>query len=152
MRTLPAWHANLGKRQVKAPKMYFRDSGLLHQLLGIRTPRDLDTHPRVGASWEGYALEETLTFLEPDQAYFWGTHNGAEVDLLLIKDGRTFGIEFKRVDAPRLTPSIRTALADLGLEHLAIVYPGAKAYSLADRVTVLPLASLADGRPGFWPV
>jgi len=151
VRTLPAWHANLGKRQVKAPKIYFRDSGLLHQLLGIRTPLNLETHPKVGASWEGYALEETLAALAPDEAYFWGTHAGAELDLLLTKDGRLFGIEFKRVDSPKLTPSARITLADLGLDHLAIVYPGSKAFPLGDRASALPLASLAEGVPAFWP-
>jgi uncharacterized protein len=151
VRSLPAWHANLGKRQVKAPKVYFRDSGLLHHLLGIRTSYQLETHPRVGASWEGYALEETLDCLRPDEAYFWGTHSGAELDLLLIKNGRTFGIEFKRQDAPRLTPSGRIALRDLELEHLAYIYPGAKAYPLDDRASVLPLRSLAASPPVFWP-
>lgn len=151
LRSLPAWHANLGKRQVKAPKVYFRDSGLLHHMLGVRTPFQLETHPRVGASWEGYALEETLDCLQPDEAYFWGTHNKAELDLLVIKNGRPFGIEFKRQDAPRLTPSTRTALQDLALEHLAIVYPGTRAFPLGDRASALPLRSLATKPPDFWP-
>lgn len=151
VRTLPAWHANLGKRQIKAPKIYFRDSGLLHQLLGIRSMQNLQTHPKVGASWEGYALEETLARLRPDEAYFWATQSGAELDLLLIKDGRKFGIEFKRMDAPRLTLSARTALAELELEHLAIVYPGTRTLPLGDRASALPLRSLGERTPEFWP-
>jgi predicted AAA+ superfamily ATPase len=147
VRQLPPWHENLGKRQVKAPKAYVRDSGLLHQLLGIRTERDLVAHPKSGASWEGYALEETLKLAEPDQACFWATHTGAELDLLLFKDGRRYGVEMKRQDAPRLTPSMRVALEDLRLDHLTVLYPGSRAYSLADRVSVLPLKSLAAGDP-----
>ena len=143
VRTLQPWHANIAKRQVKAPKLYFRDSGLLHHLLGIRTQAELETHPKAGASWEGYALEEILAAVEPDETYCWATHAGAELDLLLIKDGRRLGVEFKRVDAPRLTPSIKTALADLELDHLAIVYPGSQSYGLSDRVSVLPLAAIA---------
>ena len=145
VRQLQPWHANLGKRQVKAPKIYFRDTGVLHHLLGIRSQHDLLLHPKVGASWEGYALEETVNAVAPDEAYFWGTHNGAELDLLLLKDGRRLGVECKRMDAPRLTPSMRIALEDLGLDHLVVIYPGARAYPLADRVTVLPLAQLAQG-------
>jgi hypothetical protein len=144
IRLLQPWHANLQKRQVKSPKVYFRDSGLLHYLLGIRTDLDLYTHPKIGASWEGYAIEETVKALAPDEAYFWGTHNGAELDLLLLKDGRRIGVECKRVDAPRLTPSMRTALHDLQLDWLIVFYPGDKAYLLADRILVVPLAHLAD--------
>lgn len=149
IRTLQPWHANISKRQVKAPKLFFRDSGLLHHLLGIHTPLELETHPKSGASWEGYAVEEILTTVEPDEAYFWGTHAGAELDLLLVKDGRRIGIECKRVDAPKLTPSIKTALTDLELDHLAVVYPGNRRYSLSDQVTAFPLVSLAeaDGLP-----
>ena len=145
VRQLQPWHANLGKRQIKACKVYFRDSGILHHLLGIRSQHDLLLHPKLGASWEGYAVEETLEAVAPDEAYFWGTHNGAELDLLLIKDGRRVGVECKRVDAPRLTPSMHIALEDLALDHLVVIYPGTRAYSLAERVTVVPLARLAQG-------
>ena len=147
MRQLQPWHANLGKRQVRAPKVYFRDTGILHHLLGIRTQHDLLLHPKLGASWEGYAVEETLRAVAPDEAYFWATHNGAELDLLLIKDGRRLGVECKRVDAPRLTASMHIALQDLALDHLVIIYPGARAYPLSERVTVAPLAQLAEGGP-----
>jgi len=145
VRQLAPWHANIDKRQVKAPKVYFRDTGILHQMLGLRDERDLLTHPKSGASWEGYVVEEVLKAVEPDEAYFWATHAGAELDLLLIKDGRRIGVECKRVDAPRLTPSTHIALQDLALDHLVIIYPGARAYPLTERVTVLPLAHLAAG-------
>lgn len=144
IRQLPPWHANLGKRQVKSPKIYVRDSGLLHQLLGLTSAADLFAHPKAGASWEGYAIEETLKVVRPDEAYFWATHQGAELDLLMIKNGRRFGVEIKRTDAPTLTPSMRIALDDLQLAHLTVLYPGDLTYTLADRVTVRPLAVLAQ--------
>ncbi|PWH16320.1 MAG: hypothetical protein DDG60_04245 [Anaerolineae bacterium] len=144
VRVLPPWYENLSKRQVKAPKIYLRDSGLLHYLLGIRSERDLSIHPKSGASWEGYAIEETLKALTPDEAYFWAAHSGAELDLLLIKDGRRIGVEYKRMDAPRLTVSMRSALTDLRLDRLLVFYPGDRAYPLAERVHVLPLSWLAQ--------
>lgn len=143
VRQLPPWHENLGKRQVKAPKVYVRDSGLLHALLGIRTDTELLHHPKCGASWEGYAVEETLNLVQPDDAYFWATHQGAELDLLLLKDGRRFGVEIKRTDAPALTPSMRIALDDLRLEHLIMLYPGVRRYPLSAHVTAVPLAEFA---------
>jgi predicted AAA+ superfamily ATPase len=146
VRQLPPWHENLQKRQVKAPKVYLRDTGLLHQLLGLRTAQALVMHPKCGASWEGYAIEETLKLVQPDEAYFWATHNGAELDLLLLMRGRRLGVEAKRADAPTLTPSMRIALKDLRLDHLTVLYPGTKRYMLADRVSVAPVAALADGR------
>jgi predicted AAA+ superfamily ATPase len=142
VRQLPPWHENLGKRQIKAPKVYFRDSGMLHQLLGIRSEKELLAHPKCGASWEGYALEETLKAVHPDEAYFWATYQGAELDLLLFKRGRRLGVEFKRMDAPTLTPSMRIALKDLGLEGLTVLHPGAASYPLGERVRVMPLAAL----------
>jgi len=145
LRQLAPWYANLGKRQVKSPKLYFRDTGILHQMLGTPDMRALLLHPKSGASWEGYVVEEVLKAIEPDDAYFWATHAGAELDLLVFKGGRRIGVECKRADAPRLTPSMRIALEDLGLDHLVVIYPGARAYPLSDRVTVLPLAYLAAG-------
>jgi len=144
VRTLHPWHVNLTKRQVKAPKLYFRDTGLLHCLLGIRTQLDLETHPKSGASWEGYVVEEVLKAAAPDEAYFWATHGGAELDLLLLKDGHRIGVECKRVDAPRLTPSMRVALEDLQLDQLWVIYPGSLTYPLAERVTALPLVVLGQ--------
>ena len=146
LRQLPPWFENLGKRQVKAPKVYVRDSGLLHALLGIANRRDLEFHPKVGASWEGYAVEEVLKSFRPDEAYYWATHNGAELDLLLFKDGRRIGIECKRADAPVLTPSMRIALTDLKLDHLFVLYPGDKSYSLAKNVEVVPLAKFVNAK------
>lgn len=143
VRQLPPWFENLGKRQVKAPKIYVRDSGLLHALLGLGTQRDLEHHPKLGASWEGYAVEEVLKALRPDDAYYWATHNGAEIDLVLFKGGKRLGVECKRADAPTLTPSMRIALADLKLDELLVVYPGERRYRLAPRVAVVPLAELA---------
>jgi predicted AAA+ superfamily ATPase len=150
VRVLPPWHENLSKRQVKAPKIYFRDSGLLHYLLGIRSELDLQTHPKLGASWEGYAIEEVLKVVNADEVYFWGTHSGAELDLLIFKDGQRLGVECKHSDAPRLTPSMRAALADLRLDRLLVFYPGDRPYPLAERVHVLPLSRLAD--PDFDPL
>lgn len=143
VRQLQPWHANLKKRQVKSPKVYFRDTGVLHHLLGIRGDRELLNHPACGASWEGYAIEEAIRVVSPDEAYFWATHNGAELDLLLVKNGLRIGIECKRSDAPRLTPSMRTSLTDLELDRLVVIYPGVRRYSLAEGVEVLPLVELA---------
>ena len=143
VRQLPPWFENLGKRQVKAPKVYVRDSGLLHALLGVGSRRELELHPKVGASWEGYAVEEALKTIRPDDAYYWATHQGAEIDLVLLKRGRRIGVECKRMDAPVLTPSMRIALADLKLDEIRVVYPGEKRYPLARKVEVVPLAELA---------
>jgi hypothetical protein len=144
VRRLLPWHENLGKRQVKAPKVYLRDSGLLHELLGIRSEAELLAHPKCGASWEGYAIEETLKLVDAEEAYFWATHQGAELDLLLVSRGRRYGVEVKRADAPTLTPSMRIALRDLRLERLTVLYPGSRAYDLGEHVHVLPLAALAE--------
>jgi hypothetical protein len=144
VRQLLPWFENLGKRQVKAPKVYVRDSGLLHALLGIGSRHDLELHPKVGASWEGYAIEETIKALRPDETYYWATHQGAELDLLLFKRGRRIGVECKRMDAPALTPSMRIALADLKLDQLLVVYPGTARYALTKRVEVVPLPQLVN--------
>jgi len=149
VRQLQPWHENLKKRQVKSPKVYIRDSGLLHQLLGIATEKDLLSHPKSGSSWEGYAMEEVLRVTRPSEAYFWATHTGAELDLLLMRQGRRIGVEAKRQDAPRLTPSMRIAVADLGLDQLTILYPGDEVYDLADRVRAVPLALLAENNPAI---
>lgn len=149
VRQLQPWHANLSKRQVKAPKMYIRDSGLLHQLLGIRTAKELLTHPKVGASWEGFVIEQVLSGEAYDEAYFWATHQGAEIDLVLRNGDRLLGVECKRADTPSLTPSIRIARTDLGLERVAVIYPGIRRYALAERVEAVPLDALASGERLF---
>jgi uncharacterized protein len=152
VRQLIPWHANLKKRQVKAPKIYFHDTGLLHQLLGVRSEKELLSHPKCGASWEGYAIEQTIKATEPDEVYYWATHSGAEIDLVLIKNGRMLGVECKRMDAPRMTPSMRTALSELGLEQIAVVYPGRNRYALGDGVTAVPLNTVIEGMKGLFPV
>jgi predicted AAA+ superfamily ATPase len=144
VRQLQPWHANIRKRQVKSPKIYIHDSGLLHQLLGISNERELLTHPKIGASWEGYVIEEVLSAVQPDDAWFWATHQGAEIDLLLRKHGQMVGVECKRTDTPRMTPSIRTALSDLNLDRVIVVYPGDKRFSLSDQVEAMPLKYLAS--------
>jgi uncharacterized protein len=149
VRQLRPWHANLGKRQVKSPKIYFRDTGLLHYLLGIRREQELAVHPRNGASWEGYVIEETLRAVEPEQAYFWATHAGAELDLLLVKDGKRIGVECKRMDAPRLTPSMKIAVKDLKLTRLIVLYPGPHSYSLAKNIQVVSLTSMLESPADF---
>lgn len=151
VRQLQPWFANLGKRQVKAPKIYLCDTGLLHELWGVADPVALWRHPRSGASWEGFALDQVLRMARPDEAYFWATHAGAELDLLMFKDGRRVGVEFKRSDAPSLTPSMRIAMKDLALDALYAVYPGTRRYVLADGVEAVPLSALVGpgaGRPG----
>jgi len=150
IRQLQPWHANLKKRQVKAPKIFFHDAGLLHTLLGIHSEADLLSHPRSGASWEGYAVEETLRALVPEEAYFWATHNGAEIDLVLLHQGQRYGVECKRTDVPRMTPSLRIALSDLELTHAWVVYPGNKSYPLADKVTAIPLSELVQKGSTLW--
>jgi predicted AAA+ superfamily ATPase len=142
VRQLQPWYENLGKRQVKAPKIYLRDSGLLHELLGIGDPGALARHPKSGASWEGFALDQVLRIARPDQAYFWATHAGAELDLLMFKDARRVGVEFKRADAPQLTASMRIARQDLALDALYVVYPGERRYTLAPGVEAVPLSAL----------
>ena len=116
---------------------------MFHTLTHIKSESDLLTHPKIGASWQGYAIEEVLRYYQPDEEYFWATHNGAELDLLLFKDGKRIGIECKRRDAPKLTASMKIAMHDLKLDELLVIYPGKKAYPLGDTIRVLPLAALA---------
>jgi predicted AAA+ superfamily ATPase len=139
IRALPPWTENLGKRVRKAPKIYLRDSGLFHALQNIRSLRELQTHPKLGASWKGLALEHVLRVLraEPGEAFYWATHSGAELDLMLVRGGKRWGFEFKYADAPRTTKSMRTALEDLKLERLYVIYPGERDYTLDDKIEVL---------------
>jgi hypothetical protein len=145
VRQLQPLYANLKKRQVKSPKLYLRDTGLLHHLLGITSEKELLLHPKHGASWEGYVVEEVIRSVEPDETYFWATHNGAEIDLVLLKDGKKYGVECKRMDAPRLTPSMRAAIDELKLHRLSVVYPGTVRYQLTPRISVVPLESITGG-------
>jgi predicted AAA+ superfamily ATPase len=142
VRQLQPWHANLSKRQVKSPKVFVRDSGLLHQLLGIDSEKSLLEHPKLGSSWEGFVVEQILAMEPHEEAAYWATHQGAEIDLILRRGDRLYGVECKRADAPRMTTSLRIALDDLGLERVAVVYPGSKRYELHERVQVVPLSEL----------
>ena len=142
IRQLQPFHANLRKRQVKSPKIYVRDSGLLHQLLGIGSLKALLTHPKIGASWEGFVIEQVLRSVPHDEAFFWATHQGAEIDLVLRRGDELLGVECKRTDTPRLTRSIAIALEDLGLERVAVVYPGVKRFPLSEQVEAVPLSVL----------
>ncbi|MFZ0615684.1 MAG: ATP-binding protein [Chthoniobacterales bacterium] len=151
VRQLAPWHANLKKRQVKSPKIYFRDSGLLHQILGIRSEKDLLTSAKCGASWEGYVIEEVIQAFNPDESYFWATYNGAEIDLLMVKEGGVYGVECKRMDAPKMTPSMQIAMTDLNLKRMAVIYPGAKRFPLADGIEAVPLQDLAQGGQALFP-
>jgi uncharacterized protein len=142
VRQLQPWHENVGKRLVKTPKIYLRDSGLFHRLQGITQMAQLQTHPKLGASWEGFALEETLRFMQPDQAWFYAVHSGSELDLLLFRESRRIGVEFKRADAPMITRSMRIAFADLRLDELLIVYPGDRAMQLDAGIRAIPLSQI----------
>ncbi len=140
VRVLEPWFENVGKRLVKSPKVYIRDSGLLHTLLGVGDRRQLDGHPKVGGSWEGFIIEQLLAALPKAKAYYWRTQAGAELDLLLFLNGRRIGIEIKRADAPKMTPSMGSALEDLNLHRLWVVYPGSVRYTLRPKVEVMSLA------------
>lgn len=151
IRQLRPWHENIGKRQVKSPKLYLRDSGLLHMLLGLRTLDELETHPRVGASWEGFLIEQLHRVLEagPDSLYFWRTEHGAELDLLFVRGRRRVGFEIKRTTAPTMTPSMHRALEDLHLDHLFVVHAGAHRFALAPRTEALPWTDVLEVARGL---
>ena len=146
VRSLRPWSANLKKRQVRTPKIYIRDSGILHRLLDIRTTRELERHPKVGASWEGFVIECVLRALgvPPGSSYFWRTHTGAELDLLVQQGGRLRGFEIKRTTAPRLTRSMRSAMSDLELSRLDVIHAGADSFRLAKDVRAVALGRLLD--------
>jgi hypothetical protein len=144
VRQLRPWHENLAKRQVKALKIYLADSGILHALMGATSMHDLERHPRVGASWEGFVLHEVIQRLSarPEECYFWRTHAGAELDLLVIRNGRRRGFEFKRTEAPSLTPSMRSAMVDLKLSRLDVIHVGKHTFTLADHVRAVAIGNL----------
>lgn len=144
VRQLQPWFENIGKRQVKSPKIYLRDSGLLHNLLGFPDMHSLLGHPKVGASWEGYVLEQVQQIARPGEVYFWATHGGAELDFLLMQGGRRFGIEVKYSEAPKITRSMRIAHEDLGLDHLWVIYLGQHSYPIDEKITVWPLHRLSE--------
>ena len=145
VRQLPPWHANVAKRQVRSPKVYVADSGILHALLGLTTREALVSHPKVGASWEGFVVRQIIHLLaaRPDQCFHWSTYSGAELDLLVAAGNRRYGFEVKRTEAPRLTTSMRSALETLDLQRLDVVHAGQRLYQLAPRVRALPAAQLS---------
>jgi predicted AAA+ superfamily ATPase len=144
VRQLRSWHENIGKRQVKAPKVYVRDSGLLHALLNLGTLRDIEGHPNVGGSWEGFIIDQILqqTGARSDEAYYWRTHTGAELDLLIVRGRRRLGFEVKRTTAPSITPSMRSALRDLKLDALTVVHAGAESFPLSKQVRAVSAGSI----------
>lgn len=144
VRQLPPWFENLKKRQVKSPKVFIRDSGILHALLGVPTPSDLQSHPKLGASWEGFALEQILTITGDREAYYWATYSGAELDLLLFHKGKRLGFEFKYSDKPALSKSMRISLDDLGLNHLYVVHPGTNSFALTKNISAITLPGLLE--------
>jgi predicted AAA+ superfamily ATPase len=146
VRTLQPWHENVGKRQVKRPKVYVRDSGLFHRLMAISSMESLLSHPKLGASWEGFAMEMAVRAIgkQDNEIFFWKAHNGPEVDLYWLAHGKNWAVEFKFSDAPGMTASMKTAIEILNLEHLWVIYPGDKRYPLHPKITVLPLAHVGN--------
>ena len=145
VRQLQPWHENIAKRQVRSPKIYVGDSGILHALLGLTDREEVVSHPKVGASWEGFVIQQIIHLLavHPEQCFHWSTHSGAELDLMVAAGNRRYGFEIKRSEAPRLTPSMRSALATLGLERLDVVHAGTDRYRMASKIRALPAADLA---------
>ena len=145
VRQLQPWHANIAKRQVRSPKIYLGDTGILHALLGLTTREEVVSHPKVGASWEGLVIQQTIHLLaaHPEQCFHWSTHSGAELDLLVVAGNRRYGFEVKRSEAPRLTPSMRSAFATLELERLDVIHAGTERYQLAPGIRALPATQLA---------
>jgi predicted AAA+ superfamily ATPase len=146
VRQLPPWTESVGKRVVKSPKVFIRDTGILHTLLGLERPTDLEGHPKVGASWEGFAMNAVIRKLRAreDQCYFWATHGGAELGLLVVHGNRRRGFEFKRTDSPRMTTSMRVAFEDLNLDRLDVVHAGSDSYLMQRKIRALALRDLAD--------
>jgi hypothetical protein len=144
IRQLQPWHENISKRQVRSPKIYFRDTGLLHSLLGLNDMQSLLGHPKAGASWEGFACEQVLQRVKPTAAYFWRTHTGNEIDLFLIQNGKRHGFEIKFSETPGVTKSMHFALKDLRLDHIWLIHPGRHLYPVHDKITVLPIQECPD--------
>lgn len=146
IRQLRPWHENVSKRQVKAPKVYLTDSGLLHSLLGLASKADVEAHPQLGASWEGFAISQVVNRLEvrPQECFFWATHAGAELDLLIVRGRKRWGFEVKRTSAPAITPSMRTAMADLKLQRLFVIHAGKHSFDMAKDIRAIALSHLLD--------
>jgi len=150
VRQIPPWHVNIKKRQVKSPKIYICDTGLLHLLLGLQKEVDILRHPKCGASWEGLVIEQLIRILDIDHPYFWATHQGAEIDLVFNKGGQMYGVEIKRADAPTITPSMKNALEDLKLKRIAVIYPGKRRYSIHKKIDVVPFKEILGGMKGLF--
>lgn len=150
VRQLHPWHVNIKKRQVKSPKIYLRDTGILHSLLELKTEPEVLRHPLCGFSWEGFVMEQLIRILEIDYPYFWATHQGAEIDLVFNYGGYMYGVEIKRADAPTMTPSMTNALEDLKLERIAVIYPGKRRYSVHQKVDVVPFDEIQGGMKGLF--
>ena len=149
VRSLKPWSANLGKRQVRSPKVYIRDSGLLHRLLDVGTREQLERHPKIGASWEGFIIENAIQALKAEdrQCYFWAVHSGTEIDLIVNQGGRLRGLEVKRTSSPSVTRSMRNAAADLELERLDVIHAGAETYPLAKSIRAVAAARILEDLP-----
>jgi len=146
VRQIQPWYENIGKRQVKAPKVYLADSGILHTLINIRSSNDLEGHPKMGASWEGFVIEQIIRHLgvQPEECYFWATYSGAELDLLVVRGSRRYGFEIKRTTSPRITPSMRNAMSDLHLHNLEIIHAGEKTFPLGKHIRAVAITRLLD--------
>ena len=149
VRQLPPWHENIGKRQVRSPKVYVADSGLLHTLLKCVDRDDLEAHPKMGASWEGFVLNEAMQRIgaSEDECYFWATHAGAELDLVVMRGKRRVGLEIKRTSQPRVTPSMRSALEDLRLERIDVIHTGDRTFPLAERIRAVAFSRIFEDIP-----
>lgn len=146
VRQLRPWHYNTKKRLIKRPKIYFRDSGILHALFSLENKKDVSAHPKLGASWEGFALEEVIRNLQlkEEEASFWGVHTGGEIDLVFNRKGKMYGVEIKYAQAPSMTPSMHSVFTELPLKHLWVVYPGRESYPLSHDVKVIPLSEVEN--------
>ena len=146
VRQLPPWHENIRKRQVRSPKVYIADTGILHALLGLSTREAVLSHPKVGASWEGFVIQQIVQLLaaRPEQCFHWSTHSGAELNLLVVAGNRRYGFEVKRAEAPRPTASMRSAFQSLGLDRMDVVHAGTQTYAMAPGMRALPAAHLSE--------
>jgi len=153
VRQLSPWHENISKRQVKSPKVYLADTGLLHTLLNLPGQRDLEAHPKVGASWEGYVIDQLVRHLgaEPEECFFWATHGGAELDLLVVRGARRLGFEVKRTTAPKATRSMYSAMEDLGLKRIDVIHAGDECFPMDKKIRAVPLTALVDEIPRLTP-
>jgi len=146
IRQLQPWHENISKRQVKSHKTYFRDSGFYHALLQIKNTNELYVHPRLGASWEGFALEQVIKYYnaEPEECYFWSSHSIAEIDLLIFKNGKRIGFEFKYTDSPKITSSMKISLEDLELDQIKVIFPGNISFRMSDKIEAVGFQTLVE--------